>query len=143
MVELYRSLREDEDFRSCSVDQQRRVIAFGRDIERQTIEAVCPTAKSSVIVVDGEPAGEIIVERTPASVRLIEIAIAPHLQGCGIGTSLVRQLCDEAADRAVPIRLRVAVGNVRARQFYQRHGFIESDADDKYVDLTWSSRQRL
>lgn len=140
LLELYRSLHQEADFAGCSFEQQREIVAFERNIQNQTIEAVFPTAKASILVVDGEPAGEIIVDRTPSSMRLIEIAIVPWLQQQGIGGDLVRHLCKEAADRHVPLDLRVAVGNVRARRFYARLGFIETDADNLYIDLTWKQR---
>lgn len=136
-VELYRVLRRDPAFVQCPVDKQRSFIRFERDVQQQTIEAICPTAKASIVLIDGVPAGELIVDRTDAGIRLIEIALLPSFQRQGIGSDLVRTLCDEAALRGVPVSLRVAVGNTAARAFYATHGFVQTDEDSMYIDLEW------
>lgn len=136
-VELYRVVRRDREFVNASIDQQRAFIRFERDVQRQTMEAVCPTARSQIVVVDNAPAGELIVDRTPECIRLIEIALLPSLQRQGIGSEILRGLCDEAAARHVPLCLRVAVENTTARAFYARHGFVQTDVDAHYLDLEW------
>jgi ribosomal protein S18 acetylase RimI-like enzyme len=141
LLELGRSSHDqDAAFVRCPDEQQLEFVAFERNLQNQTIAAIYPTAVARIILVGGERAGEVTVDRTPSSIRLIEIALAPRFRRRGIGTELVRSLCEEAAARRVPLHLRVAVTNSGARRLYQRLGFIETDADELFVDATWRAQ---
>jgi ribosomal protein S18 acetylase RimI-like enzyme len=131
---------QDVAFAHCSDEQQLKIVAFERDLQNQTTAAIYPTTVARIILVGDDRAGEVIVDRTPSSIRLIEIALAPRFRHRGIGTDLVRSLCEEAAGRRVPLHLRVAVTNSGARRLYQRLGFIETEADERFVDATWRAQ---
>jgi GNAT superfamily N-acetyltransferase len=144
VADLYRSIWREDDpgFARCSPQQQKDIIAFNRIVQAQTIEAICPTAVSSIILIGGHRGGELIVDRTATCIRLIEIALLPQHRRRGLGGGIVQSLCSDAAARGVPVSLRVAVTNGGARRFYARHGFVITDSDDKYVDMTWLPDQR-
>ncbi|MFF9041138.1 GNAT family N-acetyltransferase [Streptomyces sp. NPDC014892] len=48
--------------------------------------------------------------------------LAPHLQGTGIGTAVLRTLLTRCDEADVPVRLNVLQGSP-ARRLYERHGF--------------------
>ncbi len=75
-----------------------------------------------IIEGDGVPIGCISVERQKDRVFLSVIKIAPEYQSRGIGTKLIRALCDEADGRGVPVELQVLKVNP-ARRLYERLGF--------------------
>lgn len=124
-------------FAGLSPSEQERIRETEYDLQRQTIEAVFPTARAEIIEVDGEPAGELIVDHGRDRIRLIDIALLPRYRGEGIGGDLVRSLCDEAAARRLPLELAVATENVAARRLYDRLGFRETSADSLFVEMVW------
>lgn len=78
--------------------------------------------RSRIVIVAGQPVGVIAAERRPAEWFLGNIAIAPEMQGQGLGTALLRDLLATAARDGLPTRLQVLLVNP-ARQLYERLGF--------------------
>ncbi len=89
-------------------------------------------ADFSVIEVDGAPAGRLYVERRPAEVRLIDIALLPPFRGTGIGTRLLAELIADADARGVPLTLHVELFNP-ARRLYERLGFVPVEEHGAYL----------
>jgi ribosomal protein S18 acetylase RimI-like enzyme len=85
----------------------------------------------------GRRVGRIFVVRTPAELRLVDIALLPECRGSGIGTALVRELQAQAAAAGLPLRLSVARSNDGARQLYERLGFREIGQDEVYAAMEW------
>jgi ribosomal protein S18 acetylase RimI-like enzyme len=75
-----------------------------------------------VILADGEPAGRLYVARWPEQVRIVDIVLLPEFRGLGIGSTLIRQLFEEAEATGRPVRMHVELNN-RARALYERLGF--------------------
>jgi len=89
-------------------------------------------ADFSVIEVDGEPAGRLYVERRPAEVRLIDIALLPSFRRAGIGTRLLAELIADANARGVPLTLHVEMFNP-ARRLYERLDFVPVEEHGLYL----------
>jgi ribosomal protein S18 acetylase RimI-like enzyme len=79
-------------------------------------------AQEQIIVVDGQDAGALSVDRRPDELFLANIQILPAYQNRGLGTALIRQLLTEAQARGVPLALHVLRVNP-ARWLYERLGF--------------------
>jgi len=80
-----------------------------------------------VIVVDGADVGSVTV-RVDGSDRWIEhLYLAPHLQGRGIGSTVLRTVLAEP--HAGETRLIVLQGSA-AQRLYERHGFVRDHEDD-------------
>ena len=62
--------------------------------------------------------------------HVISIAVSPKYQGKGIGKLLMTQLLKEITSKEV--WLEVAVGNLKARKFYESIGFIFYENLPKY-----------
>jgi GNAT superfamily N-acetyltransferase len=75
-----------------------------------------------LVLVDGEPAGRLIVSRWPAEVRVVDIALLPEHRGHGVGGRLMRPVLDEADERGVKASIHVEQGSPALR-FYRRLGF--------------------
>ena len=90
-----------------------------------------PDATDSIILVDNEPAGRMMVDRSSEEVWLVDIALLTSWQGRGIGTGLVRQLVESAEVAGKPVRLHVATGNP-AKRLYERMGFETIHEDGGY-----------
>jgi ribosomal protein S18 acetylase RimI-like enzyme len=77
---------------------------------------------ASVIEHAGKPAGLFKVARDGLDWQLIQIQIAPELQGRGIGEALIRELIAEARAAGASLHLHVLHANP-ARRLYERLGF--------------------
>jgi GNAT superfamily N-acetyltransferase len=81
-----------------------------------------PGMRTDVVLVDGEPAGRLYVDRLPAEIRVVDIALLPEHRGAGVGGGLLQGLLDEGARAGLPVTIHVERGN-RARTLYERLGF--------------------
>jgi len=81
-----------------------------------------PDAAFLVIVRDGRPAGRLYVDRRPASIRIIDIALLPEHRRAGIGTALIAELLAEGDREGKPVSLHVEHFNP-AMRLYERLGF--------------------
>jgi ribosomal protein S18 acetylase RimI-like enzyme len=85
----------------------------------------------SVIVVDGFPAGRLYVARWPDEIRIVDVALLPSARGKGVGTSLLRELIDEAAAAGKRVTIHVERENP-ARRLYERLGFVRVEERGPY-----------
>jgi ribosomal protein S18 acetylase RimI-like enzyme len=89
-------------------------------------------ASFDVIVVDGEPAGRLIVARREGAILIVDISLLPECRSRGIGTRLLRRLIEEADAGGSRVTIHVERLNPALR-LYERLGF--SLAEDKGVYL--------
>ena len=85
-----------------------------------------------VAEVDGDVAGYVRLHQSgplPSHAHVLTVnglAVAPELQGAGVGRALLRAALEEAGARgARKVSLRVLAPNVRARRLYAACGFVE------------------
>ena len=92
---------------------------------------------SEVLVRDDEPVGLLKVSRLPGEWEIVQIQLAPQLQGQGIGRSLVEQILVDAARAGADVKLSVLKANP-ARLLYARLGFqvVDEDAHEYYMRHT-------
>jgi len=84
----------------------------------------------------GAPVGRLLVMRSDAELRLVDVALLPQLRGQGVGTALLRQLQEEAGRTGKPLALRVLKGNPAAR-LYDRMGFALERDEGLYLAMAW------
>lgn len=87
------------------------------------------------IVVEGREVGLLSVHDRAGELYVDNVQIAPEEQGRGIGTAVVRSVLARAAARRLPVTLQVLKANVRARQLYERLGFLATGEDDSHVRM--------
>jgi GNAT superfamily N-acetyltransferase len=75
-----------------------------------------------VVLVDGAPAGRLIVARWAEELRVVDIALMPEHRGRGIGGKLMRALIEEADVGGVKTSIHVERFNP-AQRLYLRLGF--------------------
>ena len=90
-----------------------------------------PDASFDVILVDGEPAGRLYVDRRPDGIRIVDIALLPDHRAMGVGTLLISHILDEGSASGRPVTIHVERGN-RARVLYERLGFRQIDTTGVY-----------
>jgi GNAT superfamily N-acetyltransferase len=81
-----------------------------------------PDASFDVVVVDGEPAGRLIVARREGAILVVDISLLPEHRSRGVGTRLLRPILDEASELGATVTVHVERFN-RARALYERLGF--------------------
>ena len=98
-----------------------------------------PQATFDVVVVDGEPAGRLYVNRGEGEVRIVDIALLPEHRGGGVGTSLLRDLIGEADAAAKSVTIHVERLNPALR-LYERLGFALAEDKGVYLFLERPAR---
>lgn len=96
--------------------------AWDEERRRKETTELSLDPNASVIVVGAVDAGILLVESSPSEMHLHILYLLPTFQGLGIGSTLVSSLQREAAERQVPLRLKVLKVNP-AKRFYERLGF--------------------
>jgi GNAT superfamily N-acetyltransferase len=97
----------------------------------------CPDAVQELLLVEGEPAGRLWVDRSGEAWRVLDVALLPAWRGLGFGAHCLALLLDEAHAAGMPVELQVAVGNP-ARRLYERFGFVVTAGDDVYLSMIFS-----
>jgi ribosomal protein S18 acetylase RimI-like enzyme len=85
---------------------------------------------------DNSSIGRIYVRRTPAEIRLMDIALMPQWRGQGIGSALLHELIDEARTTGSQLTLHVEPQNP-AQRLYERLGFRLIEHRGVYDFLGW------
>ena len=137
-VSLRPATAADRDFLACVYASTRerelvdvpfgpgeRAAFLDQQFEAQTLhfERNYRDTSHDVVLVDGEPAGRLIVGRWPDEVRVVDIALLPEYRGRGVGERLMRPVLAEAEQRGVRATVHVERRNP-AMRFYERLGFV-------------------
>jgi ribosomal protein S18 acetylase RimI-like enzyme len=127
---LYVSARRDELAPLGWPDDA--IEAFGNqqfEAQRRHYAQRYPDADHRVITVDDTDVGQVMVDRSNGQHTLVDISLLPGERGRGIGTSIVRELVDDADRRAATIHLSVLNHNP-AKRLYARLGFDITYSDE-------------
>lgn len=97
---------------------------------------------AQVLLEDQQLVGYLVLMLGPEEAHLLNITIAPHRQGQGLGLHLLRQVVGWSRDQAARLLwLEVRVSNVRARQIYERYGFKTMGLRRNYYPLAPFKRE--
>ncbi len=67
--------------------------------------------------------------------RIFSLAVDPKYQNRGIGAFLLKEIIDVFKKAgAGEIILEVRMGNIKAKRFYERHGFYQTGIAEKYYN---------
>ncbi|MEU9270681.1 GNAT family N-acetyltransferase [Streptomyces sp. NPDC048251] len=121
-----------------------RAVAMRADLERlgrydehrvrQRLRDGFVPAHTRIIELDGVLAGCVALRPADDAHWLEHFYLAPHAQGRGIGTAVLRELVETADRSALRLRVDVLQGSP-ARRLYERHGFTfeHEDAVDVFL----------
>ncbi len=93
--------------------------------------------KIQIILLNGERAGLLHLEREPDAIFLANIQIHIDHQGRGLGTAVIRSLLQTAQTLRTPIRLQVLRVNAGAQRLYLRLGFVVSGETATHQMMRW------
>ena len=111
------------------------------DAQHAHYQEVFSGAAFDVILVDGQPAGRLYVNRGDDEMRIVDIALLPAYCNRGIGTWLLKELQSEAAGAGKPLRIHVERFNPALR-LYQRLGFQQIVDRGVYLFMEWREDER-
>ncbi len=134
---VYASTRAEEmALTGWNTAQQEAFLSMQFDAQRQYYSEHFPDAEYSVLSVENQAAGRLIVDRSGPAILLMDIALLPEYRGLGIGTRLIQDLQAEATMAGKPIRLHVEQFN-RAWHLYERLGFSSIAEGGIYIEMEW------
>ena len=81
-------------------------------------------ADFGLVLLDGEPIGRLYLHRREDEFRIIDIALLTEHRSKGIGSALMHDILDKAAQAGLPVRIHVERNNP-ALDLYHRLGFRE------------------
>ncbi|MDX3522224.1 GNAT family N-acetyltransferase [Streptomyces scabiei] len=99
-----------------------RLGRYDPDRVRRRLRDSFDPAHTWIIEVGGAFAGCVALRPAADAHWLEHFYLAPHLQGTGIGSAVLRTLLGSSAPAGLPVRLNVLQGSP-ARRLYERHGF--------------------
>lgn len=104
------------------------------DAQQQTYSGIYPDADSRIIMLDDQPIGRMLVNRSADAIRLVDIALLPEFRSGGIGSMLLKQLINEALESDRSLLLSVYQFNPALR-WYERHGFFKVAEEGLYIQM--------
>ncbi len=135
LLSVYEAFRRPElSMLGWSDSELSAFIRMQFDAQTLHFTRVFPDADNLLVLVDDEPAGRLMVDRSDTQIRIVDIALLPDLRGVGVGGQLVRLLSAEADILGLPMTCHVAQDNV-ARGFWEHLGFEARGLDGLHVAM--------
>lgn len=139
LVGLYASTRAEElDQVAWAPGQRDWFVRMQFDAQDTAYRTQNPHGVFDVIEVDGEAAGRLYVDRRPAEIRIVDIALLPRFRGAGTGSHLIGVLQEEAAASGRVLSIHVEIHNPAAR-LYTRLGFGAAGESGLYRRMEWTA----
>jgi GNAT superfamily N-acetyltransferase len=105
-----------------------RLGRFDEQRVRQRLRDSFVPEYARVIEVGGAFAGCVALRPAEDAHWLEHFFVAPHLQGSGVGSGVLRELLERCDRDGLLVRLNVLQGSA-ARRLYERHGFTTESQD--------------
>lgn len=136
LLELYRSTRAEEMAAwGLDKEQQELLLKLQLKARDQSYLMYYQGVDDRIILFKDESVGRLIVSRTDAEIRLVDIALVPGYRGSGVGTSLIKDLLTEADATGRTVRLQVEKTNPLARGLYERLGFMVTGENQTHFQM--------
>jgi ribosomal protein S18 acetylase RimI-like enzyme len=137
LLELYASTRQEElDMTQWDTATRQAFVNMQFRAMRQGYASMFPLGQFSIVLLQEQAIGRIVIHRDEHTIRLVDMALVPKARCRGIGTFLVQTLQAEARQSRKPIQLHVLKGN-RAAGLYERLGFHRTNDNGVYDEMTW------
>ncbi|WP_310384878.1 ribosomal protein S18-alanine N-acetyltransferase [Roseateles sp.] len=86
--------------------------------------------------------GYVLAMKGVDEMHLLNLSVAPELQGRGLARLMLDALCGTCREQAcTQLWLEVRVGNQRAREVYRRYGFVEMGLRRAYYPVPQGARE--
>ena len=139
LLEMYTHTRPDVAGWGWGAAEQEAFLRMQFDIQQRAFAMQSPEASHQIILLGDQRVGRIIILRTDQQIRLSDIALLPQHRNKGIGASLIKSLCAEAARSDLPVQLQVVKSNP-ALGLYERLGFFRTGESAAYFQMEWRAQ---
>jgi ribosomal protein S18 acetylase RimI-like enzyme len=120
LYRIYASTREDELAQVEWDEAQKAAFLWMQfDAQHRYYQEHYPNAQFQVILVGGEPAGRLYLDRRAAEIRIVDIALLPEYRNLGFGSALLGDILDEGERTGLPITIHVECFNPALRLYAQ------------------------
>jgi len=134
---LYASTRDDLAQLPLPEDQKDLLIGMQYDAQRLQYSRDFPGARHDILLVDGEPAGRLMVQESDDWHLIVDVAILPKFRGLGIGSSVIGAEQERARSEGKSLGLQVLVTN-RAVRLYERLDFRVTGRSQTHLTMEWT-----
>ncbi len=117
------------------LEQLTPLLSMQYKAQKQSYNAQYPNAEHSIIELNGEKIGRLLVNRAANQSFLVDIAILHNFRGQGFGNRLLNKLKAESES----IGLSVYKTNFGAIGLYEKHGFTVINDDGMYLEMEWKN----
>ena len=139
LLGVYGTTRADElALVQWTEGEKRAFVEMQFDAQDRHYRGCYPHASFDAVVVDGEPAGRLYVNRAATEIRIVDVTILPAHRNRGLGTVLLQRLMDEARATGRALSVHVEAFNP-ARRLYDRLGFALVVDRGAHLLLEWRS----
>ena len=136
LLELYASTRAEEmAMVPWTREHQEAFVRMQFDAQQAHYKKIQPDANHDIILSNGRPVGRLYVARTNDRIEIMDITILPQERNAGIGSSLIRDLMEEA-ENSRPLRIYVENFNPSLHLF-ERLGFKAVEEDGFMLLMEW------
>jgi ribosomal protein S18 acetylase RimI-like enzyme len=117
------------------LEQLTPLLSMQYKAQTQSYNAQYPDAEHSIIELNGEKIGRLLVNKEEKKAHLVDIAILHNFRSQGFGSFLLKKLKSEAEI----VGLSVYKTNFGAIKLYEKHGFIVTEDDGMYLEMEWKN----
>lgn len=137
LFEVYSASRDSEMKLVPWTDEQKRNF-LRMQFEAQDLHyrTHYPNARFQLIHHEGRRVGRLYIHEAGKEVRIMDIALLPEARGCGLGSSLLREILAQAKASNKVVTLHVEFNNP-ARRLYDRLGFHRVAEEGVYLRMEW------
>ena len=96
-----------------------------------------PQARFDIVTLNGDPAGQSIVDRTASRFHIVYIALMPEWRNRGLATALLSPILNEARHLGRPVEATAAIGNIPSLRLWHRLGFEERSRNETDIAVAW------
>jgi GNAT superfamily N-acetyltransferase len=134
LFKVYRSTRLEE-LALTSWDQSQKDAFVRMQFTAQQLHysQQYPKAEHLIVLLDALPIGRLYIANIETEFRIIDLTIMPDYRNTGIGTSILKELMEEAKSAALPLCIYVESFN-RSHGLFERLEFAKT-GENGYSDL--------
>jgi len=130
---LYASTRED--LRPLGPEVFDGLVGMQFRAQSMAIRLDHPNAERHIVLVDGEPAGRLVVDAAADQIEILDIALLPEYRSHGVGTGVLGGVLARANRGGRSVRAYVEKRS-RALRFFERLGFAPSGEAGIYLAMS-------
>jgi len=143
VIELLPATGDDLEFawslyRDLMKPLTEEVMSWDDQSQRAVVKQSLAHQGTSIITIDDANAGWLQVDDTSSGIHLGQIYILPALQNRGVGSAILKRLCDQARREDKAVFLEVMKNNP-ARAFYEALGFRVTGQSKYKFEMRWQA----